>query len=49
MQGRVSGLLVKYHTKHLKEIADKYTKAYEPYMSVLDLLTPESKQAAEEK
>jgi len=43
LQGRVSNVTVRHYVKHLREIADKYAKAYEPYMNILDsLLSPQS-------
>ena len=35
LQGRVSKITVKHYTKHLREIAEKYRKAFESYISML--------------
>jgi len=35
LQGRVSSIIVKHYTKHLREIAEKYLEAFKPYLHLL--------------
>ena len=35
LQGRLTSVLVRYYTKHLLDIAEKYHKAYQPYYKLL--------------
>jgi len=35
LQGRVSSIIVKHYTKHLREIAAKYLAAFKPYLHLL--------------
>ncbi len=38
LQGKVSNILVKHYTKHIRRIAEKYVEAYKSYWSLISLL-----------
>ncbi len=48
LQGKVSEIMVKHYTKHLREIADKYIEAYKPYLFLIDLWN-KSKQSTKQE
>ncbi len=38
LQGRMNSILVKHYVRHLKEIAEKYEKAFEPYYNLIEFI-----------